>query len=118
MIKPKKDKRGFEFNQTEETKTFANKQEKLIAKKLGGKQTINSGAIPTMPGDIYLGENLIDVKSAKTSKQIIVSEKMLQKLESDANLKHKNPVLLLNFPSCDKLKNKQWVLLPVKENKL
>jgi len=119
MIKSKKDKKGsFEFNTPEETKTFANKEEKKIAKKIGGKQTINSGAIPFMPGDIYLGNYLIDVKSAKTSKQIIVSEDMLRKLEDDAGVEGKNPVLFLNFPNCEKLKNKQWVLLPVAEKKL
>lgn len=118
MKKSKHNKGSYKLNSVETTKDFANKQEKIIAKKIGGKLTVNSGALRFMPGDIYLGKNLIDVKSAKTSKQIIITESMLNKLETDAALKSKNPVLLLNFPNSKELQNKEWIMFPIRSKKL
>ncbi len=119
MIEPKNRKPSYKLNAEVTIKDFANKQEKKIAKDIKGKLTVNSGAKKFMPGDIYLGSDFIDVKSAKTSNQVIITVDMLNKLEQQAALMRKNPVLMLNFPNSNKrLKNIQWVLIPLESKKL
>ena len=41
-----------EDNKPKSTRLFSDKQEKDIAKKVGGKQTSNSGATPWQKGDV------------------------------------------------------------------
>lgn len=117
MKTPKKESKSFSLSDVGETpsniKKWANKQETLVAKQLGGKKTPASGAMKFMPGDIMLdGGILIDLKS--TSKgQVIVTEDMLAKLEGDASVNAKSPALILNFVGSTKLRNKKWVVYPI-----
>lgn len=112
MIKSKKDKKGsFSLANTEiNVKDFGNSEEKRIAKKIGAKQTPASGATKFMKGDMLKGSNMIDAKSTN-SQSYTVTVTDLHKLESDAFMNGKNPVLLLNFPKA-KLSTKEWVLVP------
>lgn len=111
MIKGKKEKKSFSLAESGiNVKDFGNKEEKRIAKKIGARQTPASGATKFMKGDMLKGTNMIDAKSTNNlSFTVTVAD--LQKLESDAFMNGKNPVLLLNFPKA-KLATKEWVLVP------
>ena len=113
MNLPKKRKESFSISSAlpEDRKKFSNKEEKKIAKEIGGKRTVNSGAKFFDPADIKIEETLIEVKSAQTQRQIIITVDMLDKLITQANRVGKNPVLMLNFPN-SKLRNKKWILVP------
>lgn len=50
------------------TRFFSDKQEKAVAKALGGKQTANSGATDFIKGDIHLSEWLIECKTTCSEK--------------------------------------------------
>jgi len=45
------------------TRFYSNKQEKAVAKKIGGKQTANSGATAFLKGDVQTEEWLIECKT-------------------------------------------------------
>lgn len=57
-----------------------------------------------------LSNMMVDVKSTKHD-QIIVTVNMLSKLESDAFIHGKIPVLMLNFAKAKNIKTK-WVVVP------
>lgn len=50
------------------TRFYSNKQEKAVAKQLGGKQTSNSGATSFQKGDVATDNWLIECKTATTAK--------------------------------------------------
>lgn len=67
------------------TRYFSNKQEKHIAKELGGKQTANSGATPFQKGDVKLSNWLIEAKTKITpSESISIKKEWLTKNEEEA----------------------------------
>ena len=112
MKEPKKARSSFGFGNTNSTtRKFSNKEEKSIQRTVGGMRQPNSGATPFMKGDIITGEYMLDAKSTE-SRQIIVDERMLQKLESDAMTVAKKPGLVLTFPKCQ-IRNKKWLLIPL-----
>lgn len=45
------------------TRKFSDKQEKIVAKKLGGKQVVNSGATTFQKGDVSAGDFIIECKT-------------------------------------------------------
>lgn len=117
MKQAKKERKSFSLSEVKDVpsniKKWANKQEAKIAKELGGRQTPASGATRFMPGDIMLDNSiLIDVKSTVKG-QIIITEDMLAKLETDANVNSKSPALIINFANSKKLRNKKWFVYPV-----
>ena len=57
------------------TRQASNKQEKLVAKAVGGKKTANSGATMFMKGDILLDQVLIECKTKMTSSKSITIKK-------------------------------------------
>lgn len=72
------------------------KVEKTLAKKLGGKLTIGSGALDFQKGDIKLGEFLIESKSTvKDSYKIDLN--VLAKIKGEALCADKEPVLAISF---------------------
>lgn len=109
----KKPKQSFSLSNrgSESVKSFANKQERNFAKEIGGKTTPASGGTPHIKGDVLNTSKMFDLKSAKTSNQIIVTEKMLKKLLDDAMRVGRDPVLVLDFPNSE-LRYKKWVLIP------
>lgn len=112
---PKNKKQSFSLvNKDKNVKVWANKQESKVAKALGARQTINSGVKLFDPADMKLGNNLIELKNAKTQKQIIVTVAMLDKLLSEASRVGKDAVLVLNFPNSN-LRIKKWMVFPYDE---
>ena len=67
------------------TRFYSNKQEKRVAKDLGGKQTVNSGATPWVKGDVLTDKFLIECKTATSEKQTFsIPKKWLQALPEEA----------------------------------
>ena len=54
---------------TRPTRFYSSRQEKNIAKVIGGKQVPNSGAIPFGAGDVMTENWLVEAKTATTEKQ-------------------------------------------------
>lgn len=67
------------------TRYFSNKQEKHIAKELGGKQTPNSGATAFIKGDVNLDDWLIEAKTKTSpSESMSIKKEWLEKNEEEA----------------------------------
>lgn len=67
------------------TRYFSDKQEKSVAKAVGGKQTANSGATPFSKGDISTKNFLIECKTSTTEKQSFsIKKEWLKKNEEEA----------------------------------
>lgn len=82
---------------SENTKTFSNKQEKMIAKELGGYQIGMSGAAPTAPGDVKTYEWLIECKTHTTSDHpIAFNLDVWKKIEDEAIGMSRKPVLIVD----------------------
>lgn len=81
------------------TRYFSNKQEKHIAKELGGKQTANSGATPFYKGDVTLDDWLIEAKTKTTpSESMSIKREWLDKNEEEAFAMQKpHNALAFNF---------------------
>ena len=54
---------------TKPTRWYSDKQEKKVAKAIGGKQTANSGATDFSKGDVTTDNWLIECKTATSEKQ-------------------------------------------------
>lgn len=67
------------------TRYFSNKQEKRVAKAIGGKQTANSGATMFSKGDVRTEEWIIECKT-KTSdcKSMTIQKEWIEKNEEEA----------------------------------
>ena len=89
------------------TRYFSNKQEKHIAKELGGKQTANSGATPFYKGDVSLDNWLIEAKTKTSpSDSISIKRDWLEKNEEEAFAMHKqHSALAFNFGDLHYAKN-------------
>lgn len=67
------------------TRFYSNKQEKAVAKKLGGKQVANSGATAFSKGDVRTDEWLIECKTATTEKSSFsIKQEWLNKNRKEA----------------------------------
>ena len=68
------------------TRYFSNKQEKRVAKRVGGKQTANSGATKFSKGDVRTDNGwLIECKTKTTpSESISIKRDWLEKNEEEA----------------------------------
>lgn len=67
------------------TRFYSNKQEKKVAKTVGGKQTPNSGATAFVKGDVLTDQFLIECKTTTGEKQSFsIQKKWLQKNEEEA----------------------------------
>lgn len=67
------------------TRYYSNKQEKRIAKKIGGKQTANSGATKFSKGDISAVKWLIEAKTkTKESTSFSIKKEWLEKNKEEA----------------------------------
>ena len=87
------------------TRFYSNKQEKQVAKAVGGRQTANSGATAFQKGDVISNRFLIECKTKTTdSKSFTVQEEWLLKDEEEAFAMRKdNSALCFDFgPSANK----------------
>ena len=67
------------------TRYFSNKQEKHVAKAVGGKQTANSGATMFSKGDVTLSDWLLECKTKTSpSQSISIKKEWLEKNEEEA----------------------------------
>ena len=67
------------------TRYYSNKQEKAIAKKLGGQQTANSGATKFQKSDVLLEKFALECKTKMTSsKSISIQKEWLEKQAKEA----------------------------------
>ena len=67
------------------TRWFSDKQEKKVAKAIGGKQTANSGATDFSKGDVTTDTWLIECKTATSEKQSFsIKREWLKKNKEEA----------------------------------
>lgn len=68
-----------------DTRYFSSKQEKTVARRVGGKTTANSGATKFSKGDCYTDAWLIECKTKTTpSKSITIQREWIEKNEEEA----------------------------------
>ena len=87
------------------TRFYSKRQEKQVAKAVGGKQTANSGATAFQKGDVVSSRFLIECKTKTVdSKSFTVKEEWLLKNEEEAFAMRKdNSALCFDFgPSANK----------------
>lgn len=87
------------------TRYYSNRQEKKIAKAVGGRKTANSGATPFSKGDVVTTDWLIECKTkTKDCSSFTVKEDWLLKNEEEAFAMGKNnSALCFDFgPSANK----------------
>lgn len=67
------------------TRYFSNRQEKAVAKAVGGRKVANSGATPFNKGDVTTEYVLIEAKTCMEPKQsFAIKKKWLEKNEEEA----------------------------------
>ena len=67
------------------TRYFSSKQEKQVAKELGGKRTANSGATRFVKGDILLDDWCLECKTCTTEKKSFsIKREWIEKNEEEA----------------------------------
>ena len=78
---------------------FSNKQEKHVAKAVGGKQTANSGATMFSKGDVTLNDWLLECKTKTSpSQSISIKKEWLEKNEEEAfSMNKHHSALVFNF---------------------
>ena len=86
-------------NKKNNTRYFSNKQEKHVAKAVGGKQTANSGATMFSKGDVRLNDWLLECKTKTSpSQSISIKKEWLDKNEEEAfSMNKHHSALVFNF---------------------
>ena len=87
------------------TRYYSNRQEKKVAKAVGGRKTANSGATPFSKGDVVTNDWLIECKTkTKDCSSFTIKEDWLLKNEEEAFAMGKNySALCFDFgPSANK----------------
>ena len=81
------------------TRSFSKKQESKVAKDVGGKRTLNSGATPWQKSDILTEQFAIECKTKTTSsKSISIKKEWIEKLKEESLFMGKNyEALAFNF---------------------
>lgn len=93
------------------TRYFSTKQEKRVAKDLGGKRTPNSGATLFIKSDIDLSEWAIECKTkTKPSDSMSIKREWLEKNEEEAFAMGK-PYSALCFSFGDTHNDKQYFII-------
>lgn len=87
------------------TRYYSERQEKMVAKKIGGKAVPNSGAATFVAGDVVTKDWLIECKTKTSdSKSFTIKEEWLLKNEEEAFAMGKNnSALVFDFgPNANK----------------
>ena len=67
------------------TRYYSNKQEKAVAKSLGGRQTANSGATNFSKGDCYTDKFLVECKTCvEDKKSFSIKKEWIEKNKEEA----------------------------------
>ena len=86
------------------TRYYSGRQEKKIAKAVGGRQVANSGAPTFVAGDVITDQFLIEAKTKTTDcKSFTIKEDWLLKNEEEAFAMNRDSALCFDFgPSANK----------------
>ena len=86
-------------NKKNNTRYFSHKQDKHVAKAVGGKQTANSGATMFSKGDVTLNDWLLECKTKTSpSQSISIKKEWLDKNEEEAfSMNKHHSALVFNF---------------------
>lgn len=106
--------RQFDFTQRGESrKAKANRKERQAFDALGGDRRPASGALLNHKGDGELcgGKYLVDLKSTDGS-AILISRKMLVKIDQEATAENKVPCVLLDFEKMPLGVGRYWAVVP------
>lgn len=81
------------------TRYFSDKQEKSVAKAIGGRQTANSGATPTQKGDVVDSQWLLECKTCvKEQKSFTMQKEWFDKNKSESIFMKKDySAVVFNF---------------------
>ena len=81
------------------TRFYSNKQEKQVAKAIGGKQTANSGATAFSKGDVVTDRILVECKTCvEDKKSFSIKKDWLEKNKEEAFAMNKHySALVFNF---------------------
>ena len=67
------------------TRFYSNRQEKQVAKAVGGRKTANSGATPFVKGDVIADDWLIEAKThTEARKQFTIKKEWIDKNREEA----------------------------------
>lgn len=106
--------RKSKFLSEETTTERSQKQEKAFAKKIGGARTPGSGAFAGHKGDVRNPDFLVECKTTE-KKSIRLEREWLEKIDQEALVKQKCPLVHLQFEKTSKKTEKRWVLMPESE---
>lgn len=84
------------LDKKEDPRSFSQKRERSIAKRMGAKLTPNSGARWHSKGDMENAEQLIEVKSTAAS-SMTVHKDWLKKIREEAIKEGKSAVFVVDF---------------------
>lgn len=81
------------------TRKLSDKQEKRLARNIGGRQVIGSGSTPFLKGDVITSDLFIEAKTkAVESKSISVKKAWLEKAQEQAyGMRKKDYALAISF---------------------
>ena len=81
------------------TRKLSDKQEKRLARNIGGRQVIGSGSTPFLKGDVTTSDLFIEAKTkAKESKSISVKKGWLEKAkEQSYSMRKRDYALVISF---------------------
>lgn len=81
------------------TRKLSDKQEKRLAKNIGGRQVVGSGSTPFLKGDVTTSDLFIEAKTkAVESKSISVKKAWLEKAQEQAySMRKKDYALAISF---------------------
>lgn len=82
---------------SDSTKVFSTRQEKMVAKQLGGYPVGGSGAMPGVPGDVKTYDWLVECKThTEPGHNILFNAKVWKKIKEEAMVMHRKPVLIVD----------------------
>ena len=82
---------------SDSTKAFSTRQEKMVAKQLGGYPVGGSGAMPGVPGDVKTYDWLVECKThTEPGHNILFNAKVWKKIKEEAMVMHRKPVLVVD----------------------
>lgn len=100
------------FTRQAGVKKKSDKQERRVAKALGGKTQKASGSMDFHKGDVKTIELLVEAKRTEKD-SLSVKKEWLTKISREAMAYNKVPALSIEFENTDKLVSRDWIAVPV-----
>lgn len=95
----------------DDVKRRSKKQEKRLAKRLGGRTQKGSGSVTFHKGDVKSTELLVEAKQTVKA-SMSVKREWLEKISREAMAYNKVPALALEFVGIARLVDKDWIAVP------